>query len=457
MENLQFPWKLLPKQEEFITSKTGKLAYVGGFGSGKTVSLSIRTFLLCNHIPRNRIIILRRTYRELMDSTYRTFMEWLPPDLFAGEKKSDNIVYIRDKNGTNSEVMFRSLNNPEKFKSVEAGGVGIDEATEATIDEFNMLWGRRNRLAHVHYPSMFLTTNPCNKSHWLYEMFVSKAVRGNLTHLIQSSTYENKENLPEGYIKELEETYPPDWIEMYLKGEFGITLEGIPVTPGFKPTTYINGVKIPWHVAPGTLEWERDAPLRRGWDPGRVRPACVVWQKSKKNGQWRKLWERLGNNQPGNKFIPLVKEALSDYFPDAFWQDYMDPAGFQPSQVDDRSWFDELTSHGIKIIRIPKTSPSSRADTLNKMLGQTTNDGQPLVLLDPSCEISVEAYRGGWYRKKPVMGKAIDDDPVKDGYYEHIVDADGYVMVGGHESATHQRKLHKGIPPKVKRLSQSYH
>lgn len=456
MQTIPWTWRLLAKQEEFVGAREGKIAYVGGFGSGKTVSLAVRTFLLCNHIPRNRIIILRRSYRELYDSTFRTFMEWLPPDLFAGEKKSDDLVYIRDRNGTRSEVMFRSLNNPEKFKSVESGGVGIDEATEATQDEFNMLWGRRNRLPHVHYPSMYLTTNPCNKSHWLYEMFVAKAVTGE-TRLIQSSTYENRANLPKGYIEELEKTYPPDWIEMYLKGEFGITLEGVPVTPGFKPTNIINQIRVPWHVASKTLSWDKHLPLRRGWDPGRVRPACSVWQKSA-SGQWRKLWERLGHNIPGDRFIPLVKEINSDLFPEASWLDYMDPAGFQPSQVDDRSWFDLLDEHGIRVIRIPKTSPTVRADIFNKLLGQTTVEGQPAIVIDPACDIAVEAYRGGWHRKKPEMGKSNTDDPVKDGYYEHIADSDGYVFVGGHQAAAHRHKGDRSEAyDKARARAKSYH
>lgn len=445
-------WK---KQEAFISSVADETGYVGGFGSGKTLSGSFRTSLLCNHIPGNRIIVLRRTYRELKDSTWRTFMEWLPPDLYAGERKSDDIVFVRTREGPVSEVWFRSLNNPEKFKSTEVGAVWIDEATEATEDEIMLLKGRL-RLPHVPYRPIYYTTNPCPKSHWLYKSLVENAVPDK-TKLIQTSTYENRGNLPKGYIEELERNYPPDWIEMYLKGEFGITLEGIPVLPGFRATVTINDIRVPWHVASKPLAWDRDAPLKRGWDPGRVRPACAVWQISRE-GQYRKLWESLGHNQPGNIYIPLVKRELSDRFPGAIWHDYMDPAGFQPSQIDDRSWYDELSFHGINVIKIPKTSPSSRADILNRMMHQTTKDGQPLIVCDPSCDITVEAWRGGWHRRKPETGKPVHDDPMKDGYYEHLMDADGYILVGTYEQPTGRNSAATAarIKEALKKRSRSY-
>ncbi|MCB7130158.1 MAG: hypothetical protein J3T61_11540, partial [Candidatus Brocadiales bacterium] len=269
-------------------------------------------------------------------------------------------------------------------------------------------------------------------------------------------TYDNRANLPQGYIEELEANYPADWIDMYLKGEFGITLEGIPCTPGFRPVVEINNVKVAWHVAPHALAWDPAIPLKRGWDPGRVRPACVVWQMTK-NGQWRKLWEFLGHNQPGNIFIPAVKQMLNDRFPGAFWHDYADPQVFEKDKTDGRSWNDELTMQGINIIKIPRTSPSSRSDVFNRMLSRTTRDGQPLVVISPECEISIEAYRGGYHRRKPELGKPTYDDPVKDGYYEHIVDADGYMMVGNYEQNTMSSPADRDKLRRVqKRRSRSY-
>lgn len=445
-------WK---NQLEFITGKYKNVAYVGGFGSGKTLAGCLRTYLLANHIPGNKIMVLRRTYRELLDSTKRTFMEWLPPELFAGERKQEEIVYIRDRTGGVSEVWFRSLNKPEKFKSVEIGAYWIDEATEATEDEVQFLNGRLRLPAAKHFRPAFFTTNPCPKSHWLYKKFKANA-DPKLDLLLQTSTYENRDNLPEGYIDELERTYPPDWIEMYLKGHFGITLEGIPVFPNFRGTTEISGIKVPWHIAPGTLIWDKELPLKRGWDPGRARPATVVWQVSRL-GQWRKHWEYLGHNQPGNIYIPLVKNMLADRFPGAIWQDYMDPQGFERSKIDDRSYYDELVTNGIQPIKIPRTTPSSRADVFNKMMSQTTRDGQPKILIDPGCEIGIEAYRGGYHREKLQFGRPTQDDPVKDGYYDHIVDADGYLLVGTHEGNLPNSPFQRGkLRAAAKKRSKSY-
>ncbi|MGI0015530.1 MAG: hypothetical protein ACREBU_19105, partial [Nitrososphaera sp.] len=149
---------------------------------------------------------------------------------------------------------------------------------------------------------------------------------------------------------------------------------------------------------------------------------------------------------------------LADRFPGALWHDYMDPAGFQPSQIDDRSWYDELSYNGINVIKIPKTSPSSRADILNRMMHQTTKDGQPLVVCDPSCDITIEAWRGGWHRRKPELGKPVHDDPMKDGYYEHLMDADGYIFVGTYEqpSGRHTTATATKIREAMKKQARSY-
>ena len=206
----------------------------------------------------------------------------------------------------------------------------------------------------------------------------------------------------------------------------------MPVTPQFRPVVEINGVKVHWHVAPKNLEWDRNLSLKRSWDPGRIRPACVVWQVTKQ-GQWRKLWEMMGNNHPGNIFIPMVKRILNEKFDGAHYQDYADPQVYEQNKEDGRSWNDELVDNGIRVIKIPRTSPNARADLMNKMMSQTTRDGEPLIVIDPACEISIEAYRGGWHRAKPEMGRPIHDDPVKDGYYEHLMDADGYLIVGAYQ------------------------
>jgi hypothetical protein len=53
--------------------------------------------------------------------------------------------------------------------------------------------------------------------------------------------------------------------------------------------------------------------------------------------------------------------------------------------------------------------------------------GQPKLLIDPECEILIEAFEGGYCNMKGLR----DDDirPMKDGVFDHIMDAFRYITM----------------------------
>lgn len=68
---------LLPHQRELIESPERYVAFVGGYGSGKTLAAAILGVLLSVQIPGNVGVIARRSYSKLHDSTLRMFLEVL--------------------------------------------------------------------------------------------------------------------------------------------------------------------------------------------------------------------------------------------------------------------------------------------------------------------------------------------------------------------------------------------
>jgi hypothetical protein len=153
--------------------------------------------------------------------------------------------------------------------------------------------------------------------------------------------------------------------------------------------------------------------LWRQWDFGYIRPACCIW-KINRNNEKVKLKEWMGFKIVLSEFIKVVLEDIAGLFPNARWEDQCDPAGQQSS---DKS---EVTSIGIlEGFGIHPThrwmSPNDRV----KIIQEWMNSGKYFVDKN-RCPITIEAMKGCYlYDKK-------QDKPMKDGYYEHIMECDQY-------------------------------
>lgn len=55
---------------------------------------------------------------------------------------------------------------------------------------------------------------------------------------------------------------------------------------------------------------------------------------------------------------------------------------------------------------------------------------EPYLIVDKSCKILIEAMNGGYTFKRPTRDNPAPDEPAKDGYYEHIMDALRYLAAG---------------------------
>src|ERR1043165_6021383 len=69
-------YKLLPAQFEFLSAKEETVAYIGGFGSGKTRVGSLKAILL-SMFPNNRGIVGRLASTDLADTAERDLLDML--------------------------------------------------------------------------------------------------------------------------------------------------------------------------------------------------------------------------------------------------------------------------------------------------------------------------------------------------------------------------------------------
>ena len=126
------------KQIEFIerSQQVKHCAYIGGFGSGKTHVLAIRSLIEAQTPSYG--LIGASTYRLLKDTTQRKFMMLCPPEWIRKESKSENKVTLI--NGT--EIIFRALDSSEKLTNLDIDWFAIDELGEVPETTWKMLQGR---------------------------------------------------------------------------------------------------------------------------------------------------------------------------------------------------------------------------------------------------------------------------------------------------------------------------
>lgn len=215
--------RVLPKQKDFISAVQKYVAYVGGFGSGKTVAGCLAMILIGQAIPNSLILVSRLNYPALKDTTRRTFLELFPEDWLApkGWKETENRLIAR--NGT--EYLFRHLDMADTHQKAHIRSLNltawlVDEASEIPEDVFLTLAGRlRRKNAKAHFGR--LVGNPAGQD-WLFKRFFDprrSPAWMKAHHGITAPTTENI-HLPADYVEDKLAIYPPDWVERYIYGSF---------------------------------------------------------------------------------------------------------------------------------------------------------------------------------------------------------------------------------------------
>lgn len=415
-------YKPLPKIAIWHKSPAREKVLVGGFGAGKTKALVWETIDALMKHARNRWLVARDTSGDLMDSTEHDFIEECPRELILAHRKKEHKLIFTNY----SELIFRSFrsyyqsmhsNKSSKLKSLNLGGAGIDEMSETTEINVNMLRGRL-RLPSVPEGEHKLigVTNPPDVEHWIPKRYGhSLDPKDTEKFMATVTTYDNP-YLPADYASNLEKDYPKSWVERYLKGTFGFTLKGDPVYEGF--TEEMNG--LPWHV--GKTDIIRGLPVYRDWDFGWHHPA-VVFSQDDNEGRWRIHREIMGDKVYIWDFAPEVLRMSNTLFPGAEFVDYCDPAGNQKSDKNKRSTIQILKED----FHIHPTSRFSfikdGVDIIQQKMSRI-RAGEPEFRIDPSCSIIKQAILGGYAREKLTDGNKMGEwEPMKDGYYEHLMDA----------------------------------
>lgn len=463
-------YKAIPTIQKFHECTERIRCIVGPVGSGKTSGAAIES---CYFIPKflydnyglkyTRGVVVRNTYRELMDTTCKTIKDpeegWFP----NGDYKPSSETYIIDYGDFKTEVLFRACDRAidvKKFKSLEITWYWLDESIEIDDDAKRMLKNRLGRFPKLStwikcikekYPDKFgkltdfqvkkimdkhpdkfrmsfgiETTNPPDVEHTTYSEFdwgdtpppgpmpEGKAKAGHRG--FWQPPKENAPNLKPGYYDDLREDYAdsPDWADMYIDGKPGIIVKGKLVYHNFKRSYHVSQHPIPW----------KGLHLYRGWDNSGNVPACVICQVPGPR-QLHVLKEFTHDKMNIGTFTEWVISQCNVLFPDAKFTDWADPAGNNEYPNKEGGFTSNAKIMAAKGVEVQPSEQnlSARLNAVDNQLAII--DG---MLIDPGCIRLINGFMGGYcYPKIESTGEY--GDQILKNRFSHIHDALQYVLV----------------------------
>jgi hypothetical protein len=241
-----------PTVARFLSSNAFARVVKGPVGSGKSTGCVMEIPRRAieqapfDGVRRSRFLIMRNTYRELEDTTRKTFEQWVPAiggewqESFGDWQEKDFQFEMRfalpDGTTVESDVLFRSLDRAQdirKLLSLELTGAYVNELREIPKQAIDVLESRLGR-----YPSKaqggptwfgwWGDTNPWPSAHWGAKLF-KKPPEGYELYMQPSGLSvkaENIENLPDGYYERLCRGKDQEYVDVYVRGLDAAATEG---------------------------------------------------------------------------------------------------------------------------------------------------------------------------------------------------------------------------------------
>lgn len=464
--------------EDFFWSR-GKLDIIQGpIGSGTSSGACMRIWAQAQEqepdmdgVRRSRWIITRDTYKELRETTVKTWLDWFPEDLWGPFIRSEPMVHnlIDAKGGglrkhpsgdgtfIECEVIFLAIPDPDIAEAVcasyEITGFFRNEGQFCEKEVIDELLSRCGR-----YPSMkngpgatwfggMVDMNAPVEGHWVpymrgdvpfpaemtddermafekpedWNFFVQppglleKLVDGRPVYA-HNPAAENQSNLKETYMEKIRGK-PKSWIDRRVMNKIGMHVDGQPVYPTFLEAD---------HCAPEIIDPRPGIPIVVGLDFGRM-PAAVFGQEF--GNQWLALSELVGYTESAVLFAPKVKKHLAKWYPGFTVEFWGDPRGGDGTQATEETAFDVFAAHGMRVL--PATIDNDtemRRSTVEMVLEKRGG-----LRVSPRCPVLRRGMAGGYHHAK-VKGRPglFQPKPVKN-IYSHTVEAFENMLLGGGE------------------------
>jgi PBSX family phage terminase large subunit len=157
---------------EFWRYKEPEAMLSGPYETGKTIAALTKLHTLLCKYPNSRALMLRKTYKSLVQSAVVTYEKKVlpyPPEhhksgiqKYGGERPE----FYDYPNG--SRLVCGGLDNADKVLSAEYDFIYVNQAEELTLDDWEKLTGRATgRAGNAPYTQLFGDCNPDVPTHWI--------------------------------------------------------------------------------------------------------------------------------------------------------------------------------------------------------------------------------------------------------------------------------------------------
>lgn len=211
-------------QRDFVNCKDPFPCFCAGFGSGKTAAAIARAMSLKITYRDCDVAYYLPTYPLVEDIALRRFPELCERKGWAYKVRSGGNPQIEFPGA--GRVIFRTMENPERIVGYEVAHSIMDELDTLPIEKARHVWNKaiaRNRQKCAIGNTVAVATTP-EGFRFVHERWVKNPAPGYV--LFRGRTMDNAANLPEGYIDNLRNSYPPALLKAYLEGEFVNLMSG---------------------------------------------------------------------------------------------------------------------------------------------------------------------------------------------------------------------------------------
>lgn len=172
-----------PKQQEFLLAKAKHVGFGGARGGGKSEAVRMKAKLLSLRYPGIKILIVRRTYPELMNNHIRILRQ----ELLDIARYNDNNKLLTFINGSTIQFTYCAMDKDlDRLQGTEYDVIFLDEATQ--LSEYQMKAITACLRGVNQFPKrIYYTCNPGGQGHaYVKRIFLDR-------------NYEEGEN-PEDYV-----------------------------------------------------------------------------------------------------------------------------------------------------------------------------------------------------------------------------------------------------------------
>ena len=393
------------------------LGLVGGYGSGKTISLAQKSLYMTIKnqgwdgallMPTNSMVrrVIKPALEEALEATGLIAITRLI--------KADLIYQINFSDKIQSQIYLLSAENFQRAAGLNLAWFGIDEFdlidTDVAEEAWRMMVSRIRKGPH----SQGFTTSTPEGHKFLYRFFeedVEKAIIAGspLTdrRLIRANTEDNP-FLPDSYIENLKAQFPPHLLEAYLHGKF-VVLAGTLVYWRFDKSVNCSNY---------TLNDFPDSVLHLGVDFNKKINACPV--SVVRNGSVYVIDEIYGS-EDANALALEIKRRYPRHYKENALKFYPDASGYEGIQTLKRNF--EVYSNDAK----PNFRYGNKNPAVDRRVAAVNQKFRPIDRPGPDAYINPN--------KAPMLYKGLtqqvydkNDDPDKSAGIDHSIDAFGYFI-----------------------------